>query len=77
MVMKLNSVLLVGLVSIGLLTFGADIAPGGYLSAGNSGGLRAASSYRLAPTPANQACEKQCLDQIHSTNRNLWFGAST
>jgi hypothetical protein len=54
--MKLNSVLLAGLVSIGLLTFGADSAfAGGYFSAGNPGGLRAASSYRLAPTPANQA----------------------
>ena len=57
--MKLNSVLLAGLVSIGLLTFGADSAfAGGYFSAGNPGGLRAASSYRLAPTPANQAWER-------------------
>ena len=39
-VMKLNSVLLVSLVSIGLLI------------------VRAASSYRLAPTPANQAWER-------------------
>jgi hypothetical protein len=57
--MKLNSVLLAGLVSIGLLTFGAVSAfAGGYFSAGNPGGLRAASSYRLAPTPANQAWER-------------------
>jgi len=57
--MKLNSVLLAGLVSIGLLTFGADsVFAGGYFSAGNPGGLRAASSYRLAPTPANQAWER-------------------
>jgi hypothetical protein len=57
--MKLNSVLLAGLVSIGLLTFGADSAfAGGFFSAGNPGGLRAASSYRLAPTPANQAWER-------------------
>ena len=57
--MKLNSVLLAGLVSIGLLTFGADSAfAGGYFSAGNPGGLRAASSYRLPATPANQAWER-------------------
>ena len=48
-VMKLNSVLLAGLVSIGLLTIGADSAfAGGYFSAGNPGGLQAASGYRLA-----------------------------
>ena len=57
-VMKLNSVLLAGLVSIGLLTIGADGASArGYFSAGNPGGLRAASGYRLAHTPANQAWE--------------------
>ena len=86
---KLNSVLLAGLVSIGLLTIGAGSAfAGGYFSAGNPGGLRAASSYRLAPTPANHSLgEKQCLGQLHGTKhagpgteflkRNLWFGAST
>jgi hypothetical protein len=43
--MKLNSVLLAGLVSIGLLTIGADSAfAGGYFSAWNPGGLRAGSS---------------------------------
>jgi hypothetical protein len=52
--MKFKDVLLACLVSIGLLTIGA----GGYFSAGNPGGLRAASSYRLAPTPANQAWER-------------------
>ena len=58
-VMKLNSVLLAGLVSIGLLTISADSAfAGGYFSAGNPGGLRAGSSYRLAQTPANQAWER-------------------
>jgi hypothetical protein len=57
--MKVNTVLLAGLVSIGLLTIGADSAlAGGYFSAGNPGGLRAASSYRLAATPANQAWER-------------------
>ena len=60
--MKLNSVLLAGLVSIGLLTFGADSAFAGghfgHFSGGNPGGLRAGSSYRLAPTPANQAWER-------------------
>ena len=57
--MKLNSVLLAGLVSIGLLTIGADSAlASGYFSVGNPGGLQAASSYRLAPTPANQAWER-------------------
>jgi hypothetical protein len=58
-VMKLNSVVLRGLVAIGLLTFGASSAfSGGYFSAGNPGGLRAPSSYPLAPTPANQAWER-------------------
>ena len=57
--MKLNSVLLAGLVSIGLLTIGANSAfAGRYFSAGNPGGLRAGSSYRLAHTPANQAWER-------------------
>jgi hypothetical protein len=57
--MKFNNVLLVGLLSIGLLTIGADSAfAGGYFSAGNPGGLRAPSSYRLAPTAANQAWER-------------------
>ena len=57
-VMKLNSVLLAGLVSLGLLTISADNAlAGGYFSAGNPGGLPAASGYRLAHTPANQAWE--------------------
>jgi hypothetical protein len=56
--MKLNSVLLAGLASIGLLTIGADGAfAGGYFSAGNPGGLRSALSYPLARTPANQAWE--------------------
>jgi hypothetical protein len=58
-VMKFNNVLFAGLVSIGLLTIGADSGfAGGYFSAGNPGGLRAASSYRLAHTPANQAWER-------------------
>ena len=57
--MKANSVLLASLISIGLLTMAADSAfAGGYFSAGNPGGLRGASSYRLAPTPANQAWER-------------------
>jgi len=57
--MKFKNVLLAGLVSIGLLTIGADSGfAGGYFSAGNPGGLRTASSYRLAPTPANQAWER-------------------
>jgi hypothetical protein len=56
--MKLNSVLLAGLVSIGLVTIGADSASaGGYFSQGNPGGLSAASGYPLAHTPANQAWE--------------------
>jgi hypothetical protein len=58
-VMKLNSVLLAGLVSIGLLTIDADSAlAGGFFSAGNPGGLRSALSYPLARTPANQAWER-------------------
>jgi hypothetical protein len=58
-VMKLNSVLLAALVSIGLLTIGADSTfAGGYFSAGNPGGLRSGLSYPLAGTPANQAWER-------------------
>jgi hypothetical protein len=62
-VMKLNSVLSAGLVSIGLLTIGAGGAfargsGGHYFSAGNPGGLRAELSYPLAHTPANQAWER-------------------
>ena len=57
--MKLKNVLLAGLASIGLLTTGADSAlAGGYFSAGNPGGLQAASGYHLAATPANQAWER-------------------
>ena len=56
--MKIKSVLLTGLVSIGLLTMGASSAfAGGYFSAGNPGGLRAGLGYPLARTPANQAWE--------------------
>ena len=58
-IMKLNSILLTGLVSIGLLTIGADSAfAGGHFSAVNPGGLRSGLSYRMAPTPANQAWER-------------------
>jgi len=58
-VMKLNNVLLASLASVGLLTIGADSAlAGGYFSAGNPGGLQAASGYHLALTPANQAWER-------------------
>ena len=58
--MKLNSFLLAGLVSIGLLTIGLDGAfargrGGRYFSAGNPGGIAATSGSRLAHTPANQA----------------------
>lgn len=58
--MKLNSVLLAGLVSLGLLTFGANSAFAGsrgvrYFSAGNPGGIATTSGSRLAHTPANQA----------------------
>ncbi len=56
--MKLNRVFRAGLVSIGLLTIGAgSTSARGYFSAGNPGGLPAASGYRLAHTPANQAWE--------------------
>ena len=45
-VMKLQTVLLAGLVSVGLLMIGANCAfAGGYFSAGNPGGLPAVSSY--------------------------------
>jgi hypothetical protein len=53
-VMKLNSVLLVSLVSIGLLI------------------VRAASSYRLAPTPANQVWERNNA-QTKYTTQNRQF----
>jgi hypothetical protein len=57
--MKLNNALLGGLVSIGLLMIGTDAGfARGSFSAGNPGGLRAGASYHLAPTPANQAWER-------------------
>ena len=69
--MKLKTVLLAGLDSVTLLTIGADSAlAGGYFLAGNPGGLRAASSYLLAPTPANQAWERNnALGQLHGTKQ--------
>ena len=81
-VMKLNSVLIAGLVSIGILTIGADRAfagghfsarsPGGYFSAGNPGGLGSASSYHLLPTPANQAWERnQAWAKYTAQNRQV------
>jgi hypothetical protein len=57
--MKLNRILLAGLLSIGLLTVGADGAfARGFFSAGNPGGLPVASGYPMAHTPANQAWER-------------------
>jgi len=57
--MKINNVLLAGLVSIGLLTIGGNSAfAGTHFFAGNPGGLRGGSSYRVLPTPANQAFER-------------------
>jgi hypothetical protein len=63
MVMDLNSVLLAGLVSIGLLTIGLDGAFAGgrgghYCSARTPGGIATTSGPRLAHTPANQAWER-------------------
>jgi hypothetical protein len=56
--MKLNSVLLTCLISIGLLTISGDNAfARGYFSVGNPGGLKAGLGYPLARTPANQAWE--------------------
>jgi hypothetical protein len=56
--MKLNTVLLTGLATIGLLTIGANSGfAGGRFSAGNPGGLKAELGYPLARTPANQAWE--------------------
>ena len=62
-VMKLKSILLAGLISIGLLTIGPDgVFAGGrgghYFSAGNPGGIAGPSGSRLAHTPANQAWER-------------------
>jgi hypothetical protein len=68
LIMRLHNVSLAVLAAVGLLTIGADSAlaggyvrsgsPGGYFSAGNPGGLHSGSSYLLAPTPANQAFER-------------------
>jgi hypothetical protein len=60
--MKLTTRFVAGLLAIGLLTIGADGAfargtMGGHFSAGNPGGLRYSSEYRIANTPANQAWE--------------------
>jgi hypothetical protein len=60
--MKLTTRFVAGLLAIGLLTIGADGAfargtMGGHFSAGNPGGLRYSSQYRIANTPANQAWE--------------------
>jgi hypothetical protein len=73
MVMKISNVLLVGLVSIGLLTIGADSGfADGYFSAGNPGGLRAAPGYPLALTPANQAWERNnAWDSYTAQNRQV------
>jgi hypothetical protein len=66
--MILNTIWLAVLASILFLMIGVGSAfaggnfrggsPGGYFSAGNPGGLRSGSSYTLAPTPANQAWER-------------------
>ena len=67
--MKLNTVLFAGVVSTGLLTVGADSAfAGGYFSAGNPGGLRAASSFPLAHTPSNQAWERNNAWTAYNAN---------
>jgi hypothetical protein len=60
--MKLTTRFVAGLLAIGLLTIGADGAfargsIGGHFSAGNPGGLRYSSQYRIANTPGNQAWE--------------------
>jgi hypothetical protein len=58
-IMKLNSVIRAGLVSIGLLTIATNSAfAGGYFSLGNPGGMHAGLNYPLAQTPANQAWER-------------------
>ena len=57
--MKFKKILVGGLLSIDLLTIGAEAGFGrGFFSAGNPGGLQTGPSYRLAPTPANQAWER-------------------
>jgi hypothetical protein len=73
--MKLNSVLLAGLVSLGLLTFGANSAFAGgrgvrYFSAGNPGAIATTSGSRLAHTPANQAwATNNCLGPLFGTTQ--------
>ena len=63
--MKLKKIFVGGLLSIGLLTIGAEAGFGrGFFSAGNPGGLQTGPSYRLAPMPANQAWERN----------NAWAG---
>ena len=60
--MKLITSFVAGLLAIGFLTIGAEGAfargmGGGHFSAGNPGGLRYNSEFRIAQTPANQAWE--------------------
>ena len=56
--MKLKSVLLAPLLSVGILTVSAHSAfARGYFSRGNPSGLPAAAGYPLAHTSANQAWE--------------------
>src|ERR1700730_13390353 len=84
--MKLNSVLLAGLVSLGLLTFGANSSFAGgrggrYFSAGNPGGIATTSGSRLAHTPANQAWARnnawaQYSARIRQVHPNVTTGTS-
>jgi hypothetical protein len=62
LIMKLITRSIATLLAIGLLAICAEgafarPAVGGYFSAGNPGGLRYSSQYRLGQTPANQAWE--------------------
>jgi Putative peptidoglycan binding domain len=65
----MRSILLAGLVSVGLLAIGADSAfARGYFSVGNPGGVPALSGYPLAHTPSNQAWERNNAWAAYNAN---------
>ena len=69
MFMKSNSILLAGLVSIGLLAIGAGSGfARGYFSVRNPLEWPASSGYHLSPTPANQAWER---DNVWASYENI------
>jgi hypothetical protein len=68
-VMKLNTCFTCGLVTVGLLTIGADSALQAVISRpGTPGGLPAVSSYPLTHTPSNQAWERNNAWAAYNAN---------